>query len=132
MATGGGDGDSTVIGEAAATTATGAAARGAVGGLSDGKSVKGTGQASDADALDMFPQLMVQMATVGEESGNLDLMFERVAEYYEEELDNAIGSITSLIEPAMMMVVGGLIVGVFVMGILLPIMGISAGVQKQM
>ncbi|MHB2016010.1 MAG: type II secretion system F family protein [Candidatus Xenobia bacterium] len=79
----------------------------------------------------MFPPLMVQMATVGEESGNLDLMFERVAEYYEEELDNAIGSLTALIEPAMMVIVG-LIVGVFVMGILLPIMGISAAVQNQM
>lgn len=79
----------------------------------------------------IFPPLLVQMATVGEETGTLDQMFERVADYYEQELEAAVGSMLALIEPLMMIVVGG-IVCFFVMAVLLPIMGISSAYQNKM
>lgn len=81
--------------------------------------------------IPLFPPLLVQMVTVGEETGNIDQMFERVADYYEQELETAISTLLALIEPLMMIVVGA-VVCFFVMGILLPIMGISAAYQKQM
>ncbi|HEY3998422.1 MAG TPA: type II secretion system F family protein [Candidatus Xenobia bacterium] len=81
--------------------------------------------------IPLFPPLLVQMASIGEETGNLDVMFERIAEFYEEELDAAISALTSLIEPLMMAFVGA-VVCFFVLGILLPILGISMAVQKQM
>jgi type IV pilus assembly protein PilC len=83
------------------------------------------------EQVGIFPDLVVQMAEIGEEAGTLPEMLQRVAEYFEEELDTTVSSITALIEPAMMMVVGGM-VGVFVMGVLLPILGISTAMQNQM
>lgn len=79
----------------------------------------------------IFPDLMIQMAAIGEEAGSLPEMFERVAEYYEAEIDATVAAMTALLEPAMMVLVGG-VVGVFVMGILLPILGVSTGYQNQM
>lgn len=78
----------------------------------------------------LFPPLLVQMVVVGEETGTLDSMFHRVADYYEQELESAVSSVTALIEPAMMIGVGG-IVCFFVMGVLLPILGISSAMQNQ-
>lgn len=83
------------------------------------------------ESVGVFPDLVVQMAAIGEEAGSLPEMLERVADYFDEELDSTINALTGLIEPAMMIVVGGL-VGVFVMGILLPILGISTAYQNQM
>lgn len=81
--------------------------------------------------LPLFPPLVVAMVTIGEETGNVDAMFERMAEFYQEELDAAVSSLTALIEPAMMAFVGTTVC-LFVMGILLPILGISSAVQSQM
>jgi type IV pilus assembly protein PilC len=83
------------------------------------------------EAVRIFPDLVVQMAAIGEEAGTLPEMLERVADYYDEELDTTINALTALIEPAMMVIVGG-VVCVFVMGILLPILGISTAYQNQM
>ncbi|MBM3461309.1 MAG: type II secretion system F family protein [Armatimonadetes bacterium] len=79
----------------------------------------------------LFPPLLVQMVTVGEETATLDVMFERVAEYYEDELEAAITALTSLLEPAMVIFVGALVC-FFVLGVLLPILGISSAYQNQM
>ena len=79
----------------------------------------------------VFPDLVVQMAAIGEEAGSLPEMLERVADYYDDELDTTIAALAGLIEPLMMLLVGAL-VGVFVMGILLPILGISTAYQQQM
>lgn len=83
------------------------------------------------ETVGVFPDLVVQMTAIGEEAGTLPEMLERVADYFDEELDATINGLTALIEPLMMLVVGG-IVGVFVMGILLPILGISTAYQNQM
>ena len=83
------------------------------------------------DKTAVFPDLMIQMTSIGEESGSLPEMFEHVADYYEAEIDASITQLTSILEPTMMIIVGG-IVGMFIMGVLLPIMGISAAAQKGM
>lgn len=79
----------------------------------------------------LFPDLLIQMATMGEEAGSLPDMLERVADYYDEEVETSVAAMTALLEPAMMVLIGG-VVGVFVMGVLLPILGISAGMQGQL
>ena len=63
---------------------------------------------------DVFPTLAVQMAGIGEESGNLDGMLEKVADYYESEVDNKVDNLTTLLEPMIMCVLGVLIGGLIV------------------
>ncbi|WP_426149732.1 type II secretion system F family protein [Pseudomonas sp. DC3000-4b1] len=67
-----------------------------------------------------FPNMAVQMTAIGEESGALDEMLGKVASYYEEEVDNAVSSLTTLMEP-MIMAVLGVLVGGLVIAMYLPI-----------
>lgn len=73
----------------------------------------------------IFPDLVIQMVSVGEEAGNIAELLGRTGDYFQQELDAAIESVMSLLEPVMMVIVG-IIVGLFVMGILLPVLGITA------
>ncbi len=68
----------------------------------------------------LFPNMVVQMIAVGEESGALDTMSGKVAEFYEAEVDNAVDSMSSLMEP-MIMAVLGVLVGGMVIAMYLPI-----------
>lgn len=68
----------------------------------------------------VFPALPIQMTAIGEESGSLDGMLDRAATIYETEVDNAVGSLTSLMEP-MIMAVLGIVVGGLVIAMYLPI-----------
>lgn len=68
----------------------------------------------------IFPSMAVQMVAIGEESGSLDQMCAKVAEYYEEEVDNLVDSLTSLLEPMIMSVLG-ILVGGLVVAMYLPI-----------
>jgi len=68
----------------------------------------------------MFPALAIQMTAIGEESGALDDMLDRVAIIYEAEVDNMVDSLTSLMEP-MIMAVLGVVVGGLVIAMYLPI-----------
>ncbi|WP_183327536.1 type II secretion system F family protein [Halomonas cerina] len=67
-----------------------------------------------------FPALAVQMVGIGEEAGSLDAMLNRVADYYEEEVDNKVDTLTSLLEP-LIIVVLGVLVGGLVVSMYLPI-----------
>jgi type IV pilus assembly protein PilC len=69
---------------------------------------------------DIFPPMVEHMVSVGEESGQLETMLAKVADFYEAEVDAKIKALTSLIEPVMIMVVGG-IVGFVVISMYLPI-----------
>jgi len=69
---------------------------------------------------DLFPNMVVQMVAVGEESGALDDMSAKVADFYEEEVDNAVDSMSSLLEPLIMAVLG-VLVGGLVIAMYLPI-----------
>ena len=70
----------------------------------------------------VFPPMVTHMISIGEETGALDAMLNKVADFYEDEVDTAIKSLTSIIEPIMMMFVGGL-VGLIVTSIYLPMFG---------
>jgi type IV pilus assembly protein PilC len=68
----------------------------------------------------LFPNMVVQMIAVGEESGSLDTMSAKVAEFYEQEVDNAVDAMSSLLEP-MIMAILGVLVGGMVIAMYLPI-----------
>jgi type IV pilus assembly protein PilC len=76
----------------------------------------------------VFPTMVVQMIGVGEQTGAMDQMLQKIADFYEEEVDSAVSAMTSLIEPVMMaflgVVVGGLIIAMY-----LPIFKLAANIQ---
>lgn len=68
----------------------------------------------------LFPGMAIQMTAIGEESGTLDSMLEKVASHYEADVDNLVDNLTSLMEPLIMVVLGG-IVGALVIAMYLPV-----------
>src|SRR5690625_4334968 len=76
-------------------------------------------------AKGIFPILLVQMAAIGEESGALDAMLEKVAIYYEEAVDNQVDNLTALLEPIIMSVLGVLVGGLLI-AMYLPIFQLGA------
>ena len=74
---------------------------------------------------ELFPNMVVQMIAVGEESGSLDEMASKVADFYEEEVDNAVDSMSSLLEPLIMAILG-VLVGGLVIAMYLPIFKMGA------
>jgi type IV pilus assembly protein PilC len=68
----------------------------------------------------VVPSMVTQMIGVGEATGTMDSMFGKIADFYEEELDYAVSALTSIMEPMMMVVLGG-IVAVLVIAMYLPI-----------
>jgi len=75
----------------------------------------------------LFPSMVVQMTAIGEESGSLDNMLFKVAEFYEEEVSNAVDTLASLLEP-MIMVILGVLVGGMVISLYLPIFKLAGTV----
>ena len=75
----------------------------------------------------IFPHMVVQMTAIGEEAGALDTMLLKVAEFYEQEVDNSVDALTSLLEPFIMVVIG-VLVGGMVIGMYLPIFKLAATV----
>jgi type IV pilus assembly protein PilC len=75
--------------------------------------------------VDLFPNMVVQMTAIGEEAGALDTMLIKVAEFYEEEVNNAVDALSSLLEPFIMLIIG-VIVGSMVIGMYLPIFKLAA------
>jgi type IV pilus assembly protein PilC len=76
---------------------------------------------------ELFPQMMVTMINVGEESGALDEILEKTADFYDLESDDAIQKMVSLLEPVMIVALGG-IVGTVIVGIMLPVFGMYQNV----
>ncbi|HEY6897733.1 MAG TPA: type II secretion system F family protein [Rhodocyclaceae bacterium] len=75
----------------------------------------------------VFPSMVIQMVAIGEESGQLDSMLSKVADFFEEEVDNAVEALSSLMEPMIMVVLGGLIGGIII-AMYLPIFKLGAAV----
>lgn len=75
--------------------------------------------------VNLFPHMVVQMTAIGEEAGALDTMLFKVADFYEEEVNNAVDALSSLIEP-MIMIFIGVVVGGMVIGMYLPIFKLAA------
>ena len=89
-----------------------------------GKVNQGISLTSGMQASGVFPNMVVQMASIGEESGALDDMLNKVAEFYEDEVDAAVATLSSLMEPIIMVVLGG-IVGVILIAMYLPLFSIG-------
>lgn len=71
-----------------------------------------------------FPNMVTQMISIGEQTGNIDQMLAKVADFYEDEVNNATDAVTSLMEPLLMVVLGG-IIAVIVIAMYLPIFNLA-------
>jgi type IV pilus assembly protein PilC len=80
---------------------------------------------AEMDATGVFPNLVVQMVSIGEESGEIDAMLSKVADIYEEEVDDAVAGLSSLLEPIIMAFLG-IVVGGMVVAMYLPIFKLAA------
>lgn len=88
---------------------------GARSSISEGKTV-----AEPLSKSDVFPKMVIHMISVGESTGALDAMLNKIADFYDEEVDAAVASLTALLEP-MMMVFLGTVIGFIVIAMYLPI-----------
>ena len=88
----------------------------------------GNALANSMENANVFPSMVIQMVAIGEESGSLDSMLSKVADFFEAEVDDAVAAISSLMEPVIMVVLGTLI-GSMVVAMYLPIfkMGQAVG-----
>jgi type IV pilus assembly protein PilC len=76
----------------------------------------------------IFPPMVVQMIEVGENAGALDAMLNKIADFYDQEVDNAVKALTKLMEP-MLMVFLGVVVGGMVVAMYLPIFKIAGSIE---
>ena len=81
--------------------------------------VRGDGLSAPIAESDIFPDMLASMVRIGEESGALDDILNKTADFYEEEVDQAITQTTELMQP-IVIVIMGIVVGIMVMGIMLP------------
>jgi type IV pilus assembly protein PilC len=81
-------------------------------------------------ATKAFPSMVVQMIGVGEQTGALDQMLNKIADFYEEEVDVAVAALTSLLEPLMMVVIGGM-VGTMLIAMYMPIFDIAGKIKAE-
>ncbi len=79
--------------------------------------------------MDIFPPILISMVSIGEESGDLDGMFSKVADYFDSELDENIKKLISIIEPAMIVVMG-LIMGFIIIAMYMPILQMGETINQ--
>jgi type IV pilus assembly protein PilC len=89
---------------------------------------EGKNMAEPLGELNVFPGMVVQMVAVGEQTGALDTMLNKIADFYEEEVDVAVAAITSLLEPILMVIIGGM-VGVVLVSMYLPIFELAGKIK---
>jgi len=90
-----------------------------------GEVASGTSLTISMQNVDLFPNMVTQMVAIGEESGALDSMLSKVADFFEQEVDDAVEAMSSLMEPIIMVVLGTLIGGMIV-AMYLPIFKLGA------
>jgi type IV pilus assembly protein PilC len=88
--------------------------------ISEGESI-----AQPLEAAKIFPPMVVQMIAVGEATGALDAMLGKIADFYDDEVDNSVNAMTTLLEPIMMVFLGG-VVGGMIVAMYLPIFKLAA------
>ena len=91
--------------------------------ISEGKSI-----ASPLMEQPVFPRMVVQMIAVGESTGAMDIMLGKIADFYDDEVDTAVDGITSLIEPLIMVLLGG-IIGIVLLAMYMPIFSMADNVS---
>jgi type IV pilus assembly protein PilC len=89
---------------------------------------EGQSMAEPLTEAKVFPEMVVQMIGVGEQTGALDQMLNKIADFYEEETDIAVASMTSMLEPIMMVGIGGM-VGVVLVSMYLPIFELAGNIK---
>jgi type IV pilus assembly protein PilC len=92
--------------------------------IAEGKTI-----ADPLKASGVFPPMVIQMIAVGEQTGALDAMLSKIADFYDEEVDSAVGNLTSLLEP-LLMVFLGVVIGGVVIAMYLPIFKLVSVVGK--
>lgn len=88
---------------------------------------RGESIAAVLDRSRLFPSMVTQMIVVGEETGALDRLLEKVAVYYEQDVDQTASRLASALEPVLILTVGG-VVGLIIVSVLLPMLGAVAGI----
>ncbi|NOU34144.1 MAG: type II secretion system F family protein [Polyangiaceae bacterium] len=94
------------------------------------KVAEGKNVAGPLMETNVFPAMVVQMVGVGEQTGQMDQMLNKIADFYEDEVDVAVASLTSLIEPFMMVTIGGT-VGVVLIAMYLPIFSLAGNIKAE-
>lgn len=89
---------------------------------------EGEGMTKPLEQTKLFPPMVTQMIAIGEESGNVDAMLSKVADFYDEEVEQAVKALTSLLEPLMMVLIGGM-VGSMIIGMYLPMFSVISAIQ---
>ena len=89
---------------------------------------EGSSMAEPLAKTGVFPGMVVQMIGVGESTGAMDTMLQKVADFYEDEVEVAVGSLTKLLEPLMMVFIGG-IVGTVIVAMYLPVFEIAGNMK---
>ncbi|MFP2898230.1 type II secretion system F family protein [Corallococcus sp. 4LFB] len=93
-----------------------------------GKIAEGKNIAGPLLETKVFPSMVVQMIGVGEATGAMDTMLNKIADFYDDEVDAAIGALTSMIEPLLMVFLGG-VVGGFLIAMYLPIFNLAGAIK---
>ena len=76
----------------------------------------------------VFPGMVIQMIAVGEQTGQLDVMCNKIAEFYDEEVEVAVGGLTSLLEPLMLVLIG-VVAGGMVIAMYLPVFSLAGTIE---
>jgi type IV pilus assembly protein PilC len=91
--------------------------------ISEGKDL-----ATPLASTNVFPSMVVQMIGVGEQTGAMDQMLQKIADFYEDEVDVAVAALTSLMEPLMMVFLGG-VVGGLIVAMYLPVFELAGNID---
>lgn len=93
--------------------------------VAEGKNIAGP-----LEEARVFPKMVVQMIAVGESTGAMDVMLGKIADFYDDEVDASVDGLTSLIEPMVMIVIGGM-VGFVLIAMYLPIFGMAENLARR-
>ncbi|CWR82606.1 PilG [Neisseria meningitidis] len=88
------------------------------------RDIQGLSMTSGMRATELFPNMMLQMSSIGEESGSLDDMLNKAAEFYEDEVDNAVGRLSAMMEPIIIVILG-LVIGTLLVAMYLPLFNLG-------
>lgn len=86
--------------------------------------IQGLSMTAGMRATELFPNMMLQMSSIGEESGSLDDMLNKAAEFYEDEVDNAVGRLSAMMEPIIIVILG-LVIGTLLVAMYLPLFNLG-------
>jgi type IV pilus assembly protein PilC len=90
---------------------------------------QGTGLARAMAETEVFPEMLVQMTATGEETGQLDTMLMRTADFYEQRVTAKVDGLSSLVEPIAIIVLGG-VIGIMLLALYLPIFNLGQAMRQ--